>query len=160
MARGGGHLAYGYVSTSHKAQGVTADAVFIAENAACGAVSPEQLYVSVSRGRETVRLYTPDQAALLHAVSRQRPAMSATVLARKVARQQERARIARERHLYIVDAERQHRAWQHREALREKWPEGSLKGLWKRESGRVANVLRRSWHVITAHRSGPLEAGG
>lgn len=160
IARDGGHLAYGYVSTSHKAQGVTADAVFIAENPACGAVSPEQLYVSVSRGRETVRLYTPDQAALLHAVSRQRPAMSATVLARKAARRQGRQRIAGERRLYMVDAERRHREWQHREALREKWPEGRLKGLWKRESGRVANVLRRTWHGITGRRSGPLEAGG
>jgi hypothetical protein len=60
----------------------------------------------------------------------------------------------------MVEAERRHRAWQHREALREQWPEGSLKALWKRESGRVANVLRRTWHGITGRRSGPLEAGG
>ena len=145
-----GHLDYGYVATSHKAQGVTADAVFIAENPYCGAASPEQLYVSASRARETVRLYTPDKDALLYAVSHTRPALSAMALVNRIARAEERAQRGRERHEHIVMAERQHRDWQRRQNLASRWPQGRLRRIWTQEGHRgwgLAASLRQVFHA-------------
>ncbi|MDX2147938.1 MAG: MobF family relaxase [Planctomycetota bacterium] len=67
-----GRFAHGYVSTSHASQGRTVDWVFIAQSrAAAPAASAEQMYVSVSRGRQGVRIYTDDRRALVDAVQRQ-----------------------------------------------------------------------------------------
>ncbi|TWT35222.1 Multifunctional conjugation protein TraI [Posidoniimonas corsicana] len=60
-----GHLAHGYVTTSHASQGRTVDHVLIAESAeSFPAASSEQFYVSASRGRRSVRIYTDDKAEL------------------------------------------------------------------------------------------------
>ncbi len=76
-----GHLTYGYASTSHAAQGKTVDKVFVAMGQdALAAASREQFYVSVSRGRESVRLYTDDKAAMLDAVKSSGQRLSATEL--------------------------------------------------------------------------------
>lgn len=65
-----GHFTHGYATTSHASQGKTVDAVFIAERAASlGAASAEQFYVSVSRARREVRIYTDDKEALARAVA-------------------------------------------------------------------------------------------
>lgn len=66
-----GHLSHGYCVTSHAAQGKTVDRVFIAENAWSARVagSREQFYVSVSRGREEVKIYTDDKQALLEGIA-------------------------------------------------------------------------------------------
>ena len=65
-----GHISYGYVTTSHSSQGKTVDEVFISEPAATfPAASMKQFYVSVSRARERVHIYTDDKAALLEHVS-------------------------------------------------------------------------------------------
>lgn len=65
-----GHFTHGYATTSHASQGKTVDAVFIAERAASlGAASAEQFYVSVSRARRDVRIYTDDKDALARAVA-------------------------------------------------------------------------------------------
>jgi conjugative relaxase-like TrwC/TraI family protein len=77
-----GHLAHGYCTTSHASQGKTVDRVFIA----CGpesfaAVSKEQFYVSVSRGRESATLYCENKGELLDAVRRSSARVSATELA-------------------------------------------------------------------------------
>ncbi len=50
-------LTHGYAMTSHGAQGVTCDKAFVA-----GVMSKQGLYVSASRGRESVTFYTPDKA--------------------------------------------------------------------------------------------------
>ncbi|MDI1251517.1 MAG: AAA family ATPase, partial [Lacunisphaera sp.] len=55
-------VVHGYAMTSHAAQGLTVDKVFVA-----GAASREGLYVSATRGRESVRLFVPDRAAFLDA---------------------------------------------------------------------------------------------
>ena len=44
-----------------------------------------------------------------------------------------------------------------RQELRRHWPEGKLRRLWNRESGRVSQGLRRAWRIITGH---GLEPGG
>ena len=76
-----GHLTYGYASTSHAAQGKTVDKVFVAMGQdALAAASREQFYVSVSRGRESVKLYTDDKEAMLDAVKTSGQRLSATEL--------------------------------------------------------------------------------
>jgi ATP-dependent exoDNAse (exonuclease V) alpha subunit len=57
-----GHLAHGYCSTSHSAQGKAVDEVFIAQPAAIfSATDAKQFYVSDSRGWERCRMYTACQ---------------------------------------------------------------------------------------------------
>ncbi len=65
-----GHLAYGYCSTSHASQSKSVRDVLIAQSeSSFGASSTkEQFYVSVSRGKETVRIYTDSRSGLQEAV--------------------------------------------------------------------------------------------
>jgi conjugative relaxase-like TrwC/TraI family protein len=80
-----GGLAHGYVVTSHASQGKTVDCVLIALGSeSLAAASREQFYVSVSRGREGVRLYTDDKAAMMEAVQASSARLSATELMRGV----------------------------------------------------------------------------
>jgi hypothetical protein len=59
----------GYCQTSHVAQSKTVDRVFVAQSAASmGASSTEQFYVSVSRAREAVMVYTDDKARLAETI--------------------------------------------------------------------------------------------
>jgi conjugative relaxase-like TrwC/TraI family protein len=66
-----GFVAHGYVVTSHASQGKTVDRVFVGQAAeSFAASSREQFYVSASRAREQVNIYTDDKDSLLEAVSR------------------------------------------------------------------------------------------
>lgn len=66
-----GHLAHGYVATSHASQGKTYERVFVAQGrVSFGASSAEQFYVSASRGTKQVTIYTEDKEELLDAVKR------------------------------------------------------------------------------------------
>ncbi len=77
-----GHLAHGYVVTSHASQGKTVDKVFVAQSAASlPATNARQFYVSVSRGREQAVVFTDDKAALRDAVRRPDEPPSATAVA-------------------------------------------------------------------------------
>lgn len=81
ISRDWGHLAFGYCVTSHASQGRTVDRVFVAVGSeSFPAASREQLYVSASRGRERVTVYTDDKAALGRAVQRADPRLTATDL--------------------------------------------------------------------------------
>jgi conjugative relaxase-like TrwC/TraI family protein len=72
-----GHIAHGYVDTSHASQGKTVDRVFIAVgDASLRAANRAQWYVSVSRGRESVKIYTEDAEALKSAVQKSPERMS------------------------------------------------------------------------------------
>ena len=76
-----GHLAYGYVSTSHAAQGRTVDRVLIAQSAmSYPAASRENFYVAVTRGRKSATIYTDDKEELAKAIKRSDPRRSATEL--------------------------------------------------------------------------------
>ena len=78
------HLSHGYVTTSHASQGKTVDVVLIAQGSQSFAVSSlEQFYVSVSRGREQVKVYTDDAEALKEAITRSTRRISATELVRE-----------------------------------------------------------------------------
>jgi hypothetical protein len=79
-----GGIAHGYVVTSHASQGKTVDIVLLAVGQeSFAAANKEQFYVSVSRGREAVRLYTDDKAARLDAVKDSGARLSASELMEK-----------------------------------------------------------------------------
>ncbi len=76
-----GNFDYGYVTTSHASQGKTVDHVFIAQGSDySGAASSEQFYVSVSRGKKSVEIFTDDSDALRSQIQRSHQRISATEL--------------------------------------------------------------------------------
>lgn len=78
-----GHWQLGYVTTSVSAQSQTVDRVLIAMGAeSLPAINREQMYVSLSRGREWARVYTGDAKALIQGVQKSEVRISATELAR------------------------------------------------------------------------------
>ena len=98
-----GHLSHGYVVTSHASQGKTVDRVFIGESAeSLGAASREQFYVSASRGREQVTVYTDDKKHLLEAVQRHDDRLTATELVSPRPRHPRRSTLRRQELLSSV----------------------------------------------------------
>lgn len=78
-----GNIAHGYVDTSHASQGKTVDRVFIAVgDESLKAANRAQWYVSVSRGRESVKIYTEDADALKSAVQKSPERMSVSEMMR------------------------------------------------------------------------------
>lgn len=76
-----GHWTYGYATTSHSSQGKTVDQVFVAQSSASlPASSMEQFYVSCSRAKEKITIYTDDKEALKAAVQDSTQRLSATEL--------------------------------------------------------------------------------
>jgi conjugative relaxase-like TrwC/TraI family protein len=76
-----GGITSGYVITSHASQGRTTDAVLIAMGRdSLAAANREQFYVSVSRAREKVKIYTDDREAMMSAVKESGARLSATEL--------------------------------------------------------------------------------
>ena len=62
-------LDYGYVGTSHSSQGKTCDKVIVCQSGiSLGASNLEQFYVSISRGRDEIVIYTDDKDHLLRHV--------------------------------------------------------------------------------------------
>jgi conjugative relaxase-like TrwC/TraI family protein len=65
-----GYLDYSYCTTSHSSQGKSVDEVFISQPASTfAATDAKQFYVSVSRGKHAVTIYTDDKEALLEYAS-------------------------------------------------------------------------------------------
>jgi conjugative relaxase-like TrwC/TraI family protein len=76
-----GHIDHNYFTTSHSAQGKTVDEVFISQPASTFvATDAKQFYVSVSRGRDNVRIYTDDKEELLKNAENLRDRQSAIEL--------------------------------------------------------------------------------
>ncbi len=85
------NFTYGYATTSHSSQGKTVDKVLIAQSSfSARAGSREQFYVSVSRGRSNVSIYTDNKQELKEAVGRSSARATATEVAQR-AEQQKRA---------------------------------------------------------------------
>lgn len=81
VSREFGHWNHGYAVTSHASQGKTVDQVLVAQSSASiPASSLEQFYVSVSRARQSVTIYTDDRQALREAVQESSSRLSATEL--------------------------------------------------------------------------------
>ena len=75
----------GYCVTSHAAQGRTVDHVYVAmDSAASPAANLKQLYVSASRGREKIGIYTNKADTLREAAARPGIRLSATELAESI----------------------------------------------------------------------------
>jgi ATP-dependent exoDNAse (exonuclease V) alpha subunit len=68
------HIDHGYASTSHSAQGATVDHVIVNIDTALSLelVNRKQFYVSISRARHGVTVYTDDRQLARHAVGRSR----------------------------------------------------------------------------------------
>jgi conjugative relaxase-like TrwC/TraI family protein len=63
-------FAHGYAVTSHSSQSKTVDDVLlVASSRSFGAVNREQFYVSISRGRKRVQVFTDDTELLAHRVT-------------------------------------------------------------------------------------------
>lgn len=79
-----GHIAHAHCITSHASQGKTVDQVFISQPASTfPATDAKQFYVSVSRGRHSVSVYTDDKTSLLAHASEMGDRKSATELVDK-----------------------------------------------------------------------------
>jgi ATP-dependent exoDNAse (exonuclease V) alpha subunit len=97
LAKDWGHMEYGYTVTSHASQGKTVDRVQIGQSAASfPASSREQFYVSASRARERVTIYTDNKAALREAISETDGRLTATEFVNGAVMQQ--ADVQRELH--------------------------------------------------------------
>lgn len=71
LAKDAGHFRHAVVETSFGSQGQTTQRVILGMAAAsAGAMNQEQLYVSASRGRQSVKIFTDDKAAIRDAVQR------------------------------------------------------------------------------------------
>ena len=64
------HIRHAYVETAFAAQGRTADHVIVhADSRATNLIDQKSFYVSVSRARESVAIYTNDRARLVSAIN-------------------------------------------------------------------------------------------
>lgn len=78
-----GHITHAYCLTSHASQGKTVDEVLIFQpGETFPATDLKQFYVSVSRGRNAVRIYTDDKEMLFERVAKPGNRRSATELIR------------------------------------------------------------------------------
>jgi conjugative relaxase-like TrwC/TraI family protein len=76
-----GGISHGFVVTSHASQGKTVDVALVALGKdSFAAANREQFYVSVSRAREAVKVFTDDKAAMLEAVQGTTARLSASEL--------------------------------------------------------------------------------
>ncbi|CAG0960104.1 Multifunctional conjugation protein TraI [Methylophilaceae bacterium] len=78
------HLNYGYAQTAHRAQGKTSDRVFVhAESNRQNLMNQKSLYVSLSRARSEIKIYTDNRQQLVQRVqTRQAEKQNALDLAR------------------------------------------------------------------------------
>jgi hypothetical protein len=60
----------GYAVTSYGSQGKTVDHVLFSDSSVRAASSAQQWYVTISRGRKSIRIFTPDKRALRNAIGR------------------------------------------------------------------------------------------
>jgi len=60
----------GYAVTSYGSQGKTVDHVLFSDSAIRAASNAQQWYVTISRGRKSIKIFTPDKDSLRHAIVR------------------------------------------------------------------------------------------
>jgi ATP-dependent exoDNAse (exonuclease V) alpha subunit len=90
-----GHVSHGFVSTSYAAQGQTVQRVFVSVgDRSIPAVNAQQWYVSLSRGKESAKVYVEDKAEVRAAAMRGGERLSAVELMKPEA---DRAHHARRR---------------------------------------------------------------
>ena len=76
-----GNFDHGYVTTSFTSQGKSIDKIFLAQSTEnSGATNMEQFYVSVSRGKKSVSIYTDNKSELRQQIERSSQRLSASEL--------------------------------------------------------------------------------
>jgi conjugative relaxase-like TrwC/TraI family protein len=60
----------GYAVTSYGSQGKTVDHLLFSDSAIRAATNAQQWYVTISRGRKSIQIFTPDKEQLRHAITR------------------------------------------------------------------------------------------
>ena len=77
-----GHVAHGYLMTSHASQGATVDKVIVSiSSQSLPATDQRTAYVAITRGKEQALVFTDDRSELLRAIGREDQTLSATELA-------------------------------------------------------------------------------
>jgi hypothetical protein len=146
-----GHLATGFYTTSHASQGKTVDQVLIAQSTlSAPASSREQFYVSVSRGREGVRIYTDDKEALRGQILRSGQRGSATELLGQHLAADTRPRALSEQLKAARERQRRRQADQRRRRM--------SVGLLRERLAEGAQRAQHSWQERTRH--GEAEQAG
>ena len=108
VAQDFGHFRHGYVETSFGAQGKTVRRVLIGQaTESLPASNREQIYVSASRAKEQLTLYTDDKAALRKAVKQSSAKLAAVDLVNKASRRTRlQLRVARMQKMAILSRTR------------------------------------------------------
>ena len=84
-----GNFDHGYVTTSISSQSKTIDHIFLAQGSDyAGAASTEQFYVSVSRGKKSVEIFTDDKVEIRNQIQHSNQDKSATELTKYGSSQQ------------------------------------------------------------------------
>lgn len=97
LAKDNLHAKYAYCDTSHSSQGKDAQDVYVSiSDLSYMAASQEQLYVSVSRGTHSVKLYTSDEKDLKKAIIRS----SQRITAQEIAKAQQHKLLQRKQQAY------------------------------------------------------------
>lgn len=104
---------YGYCTTSHSSQGKTVDKVIISQSSiSTGAASKEQFYVSASRGKSGIAIYTDNRDELKRSVADSSQRMNAMDLFKNA--EAEKARKAKEQQTLVSRLAALNRVWQQR----------------------------------------------
>ena len=147
-----GHLATGFYTTSHASQGKTVDQVLIAQSTlSAPASSREQFYVSVSRGREGVRIYTDDKEALRGQILRSGQRGSATELLEQRLAADTQPRTLSEQLKAARERQRRRQADQRRRRV--------SVGLLRDRLAEGAQRAQQSWQERTGHAGEAEQAG-
>jgi conjugative relaxase-like TrwC/TraI family protein len=107
-----GFFRHGRVETSMGSQGRTVKRAFVGMAASSSpAINQEQMYVSASRAKERMTLYTDDKAAILHAIKRSSQKLAALDLAAKPSPKPKRREQERQRKRRLAYLDRLRAAW-------------------------------------------------
>jgi hypothetical protein len=125
-----GFLSHAYATTSHSSQGATVDRVFIAQSAqSFAATSKEQLYVSVSRGRESVTIYTDSKEALKNEIKQTSARPLAVEFEQKAMGQLDASRLGALRRKVSMLGRLSDRAWSLGQAMAAKTKQKTTEGF-------------------------------
>jgi conjugative relaxase-like TrwC/TraI family protein len=104
IASDAGHLTHGYVATSFASQGSTVQRAILAmSSASLPATNQEQMYVSASRAKERMTLYTDSREDVREAIERSSKKLLASDMAAKPARPTDRRQRDQKRRLSLID---------------------------------------------------------
>jgi conjugative relaxase-like TrwC/TraI family protein len=126
-----GNLTHGYCLTSYSSQSKGVDCVFVAESSeSFRAADREQFYVSASRFKETLTIYTDDKHQLLEAVRKSSHRPSATdLVAKEISESAEEAATTQAQLVAVKNVERkisetQKINWPHKRNVRQSQERG------------------------------------